>query len=344
MRRTALLLAFLLTAVSAGAATPYFLDRQGVLWSGSSSKGGLVLTGQRNGQIIVQSTVPFALGFDVNQDVAIQVAADEPTGKVAVVWQRNWTSSASEIMLAVWHDGDWERIEHLSSDVLALPRNPVIQLTDVSTTVPDPDYPDDPSKATVVQDSFLNVVWWEGDDQQGHGTYASLRLTADPTDASALVEQDLDSFATIGFGCQVPVPPAVLEHPLFADQHDADRALVFFGAQRQCLFHLLQVRFELDTPAQPTSDGGGLTAVAQRRRHVPIFGLVKTFPMTRDLAMDGTRLIVGHDLVPVAYRVTGPTLQYVTFGKNGWSPLRTLSVTDGLTIDQAIPLVENLAR
>ena len=338
MRRAAMLLACLLVATAAGAQTSYFLDRGGVLWKGTSSDEGLVLTGERGGEVITRTTVPFVLGFAVNQDVAIQVAADEVTGKVAVVWQRNWTTAASEIMMAVWRDGAWERIEHLSHDVLAYPRNPAIQLTSVSTTVPDPN---DPTKATVVQDSFLHVVWWEG-TQQSHGTYALLRLTADPGDSDALLEQNLDRYATIGFACQAPIPAEVLEHPVFANQHDADRALLFFGTQRVCLFHLLEVRFTLETPTTPTTDG--MTVVAQRGRHVPIFGVRKTFQMYQEMNMEGTRVIFGSDLSPVAYRVTGPAVQNVIYGDQGWSPLRTLAVKDGLTMDQAIPLVENLAR
>jgi predicted aconitase with swiveling domain len=343
MRRVALLLACTLVAAVASGATSFFLDRNGVLWNGLPSEEGLVLTGERDGQVITRTTVPFVLGFDVNQDVAIQVAADELTGKVVVVWQRNWTTTASEIMMAVWYDGSWERIEHLSHDLLAYPRNPAIQLTSVSTPVQDPDNPNDPTKATVVQDSFLHVVWWEG-SQQSHGTYVLLRLTADPSDPDALVEQNLDSYATIGFACQVPLPAGVLEHPVFANQHATDRALLFFGTQRVCLFHLLEVRFALDTQITPVTGSGGITVIAQRGRHVPIFGVRKTLAMVDALEMEGARMVLGSDLAPVAYRVNGATLQYVTYGDQGWSPLRTLAVKDGLTMDQAIPLVENLAR
>jgi hypothetical protein len=341
MRRAALLLACTLVATMASGATSFFLDRNGVLWSGSSSDEGLVLTGQRDAEVITRTTVPFVLGFSVNQDVAIQVAADEVTGKVVVVWQRNWTTTASEIMMAVWKDGNWERIEHLSHDLLAYPRNPAIQLTNVATNVPNPDNPEDPTGATIVQDSFLHVVWWEG-QEQSHGSYALVRLTAEPGDADAVTEQDLDSYATLGFACKVAPPPAVLEHPLFADEYTGDGALLFFGTQRQCLFHLLGIRFTLETT--PVTGSDGITVIAQRRRHVPIFGLKKTFELNREMAMEGTRVILGKDLAPVAYRVQGATVQYVTYGEQGWSPLRTLAVRDGLTMDQAIPLVEKLAR
>ena len=342
MRRAAILLACLLVAVATGAQTSYFLDRSGVLWKGSSSDEGLVLTGERDGQVITRSSVPFVLGFAVNQDVAIQVAADEVTGKVAVVWQRNWTSDASEIILAVWSGGSWERIEHLSQDLTANPRNPSIRLTAVATLVPDPNNPNDPTKATTVRDSFLHVAWWEGTDQS-HGTYALLQLTADPSDTSALIEQNLDTFATIGLACGQPVPPTVLEHPLFASVDATNRAQLLFGSQQLCIFQVLEIHFTLDTSG-PTGSGG-IPAIAQRRRHTPIFGVTAAFPMARDMSMDGTRVILGANLNPVAYRVVdGGTVLYVTFSNGQWSPVRTLAVSSALTMDQAIPLVENLAR
>ena len=340
MRRTLLTLALLLAATAALAANPYFLDRNAVLWKASSAPEGLVLTGERNGEVLVRSLVHFSLGVAGANDTQIQVAADELTGKVAVVWQRNWSAVASEIMLAVWRDGSWERIERLSSALGAHPRNPTIQLSDVTTTDPDPGAPDDPGRATVVRDTFLHVIWWQGTGDQG-AEYALLRLTADAGEPEDLVHRDLDGFAGIGLACDTPAPPEVLEHPLLAAQTPRDRALMFFGSERNCLFQLVEIRFKLQTRA--TTDG--VTVIAQRRRHMPIFGVRKFFPMTEDVSMEAARIVLGADLNPVIYRVVnGTTVEYITATDTGWSPRRTLTVKDGLTMDQAIPLVENLAR
>jgi len=340
MRRTLLTLALLLAATAALAGNPYFLDRDGVLWKAASSDGGLVLTGTRDGKVIVRTTVPFELGLAGTSDAEIQVAADELTGKVAVVWQRNWSAEASEIILAVWRDGSWERIEHLTQDLAAHPRNPTIQLSEVATTLPDPGAPDDPSKATVVRDSFLNVIWWQGTSQQ-HGGYALLRLTAEAGEDDELLTQNLDKYADIGLACDTPAPPEVLEHPLFAAQTARDRVSMLFGSERNCLFQLVEIRFKLQTRA--TTDG--ITVIAQRRRHMPIFGARKMFAMTEDVSMEAARIVLGTDLNPVIYRVVnGTTVEYITATDTGWSPRRTLTVKDGLTMDKAILLVENLAR
>jgi len=340
MRRTFLTLAFLLAATAALAANPFFLDRNGLLWKGTSAPEGLVLTGERDGKVVIRSVVPFPLALAGTSDTGIQVAADDLSGKVMVVWQRNWSASASEVMLAVWRDGDWERVERLSSDLGAHPRNPTIQLSDVTTTDPDPNTPDDPSKATVVRDTFLHVIWWQGTGDQS-AEYALLRLTADAGEPEDLVHRDLDGFAGIGLACDTPAPPEVLEHPLLAAQTPRDRALMFFGSERNCLFQLVEIRFKLQTRA--TTDG--VTVIAQRRRHMPIFGVRKMFAMTSDVSMEAARIVLGADLNPVIYRVVnGTTVEYITATETGWSPRRTLTVKDGMTMDQAIPLVENLAR
>lgn len=341
MRRIVLACVLALGATAVLAGNPFYLDHTGTLWNATSTQAGLVLTATKDGNEVVNSVVPFPVAIAGSNDAQIQVAADDLSGKVVVVWQRNWSASASEIMLAVWRDGNWERIEHLSHDLASGARNPAIKLSSVATAVPDPENPDDASKATLVQDSFLSVVWWEG-SEQSHGILAVLRLTADPGDEDALIEQDLDRFTAIGLPCTVPVPPEVLEHPVFADRAASDRSFLFFGSQRLCLFHLLQISFKLETTSVTGSDG--ITVIAQRRRHIPIFGVTKVFPMVQDLSMEGTRMLLGRDLKPVAYRVVGSSLEYLTYTDSGWSPRRTLPVKDGLTMDQAIPLVENLAR
>jgi hypothetical protein len=331
MRRLVLACLFAFGAGTALAASPFYLDQNGVLWQGSSSPSGLLLSATQDGNELVHSVVPFPIGIAGSYDSQIQVAADNLTGKVAVVWQRNWGPSASEIMLAVWQNGGWLQVDHLSQDLQPNPRNPMISLTEVTSTTPDPA---NPSQTTTVSDSFLHVLWWEGLDQT-HGEYGLLRLTADPNDASAYTELNLDAFIGVGLACGVPIPPDVLEHPLFASQGSSDHAEAFFGSQRLCRFLLLDVHFTLDSSAQ---------VIAQRRRHMPIFGVAALFPMTTSLAMDGVRVVLGNNLSPVAYRVNGQNIEYVTYSNQGWSPLRVLPVTGTLTLDQAIPLVENLAR
>ena len=339
MRRFAIIAAAVLTASAALAANPYYLARDGVLWKGSSSTDGLVLTGEKAGVEVMRETIPFALGVGGSSDTEIQVAADELTGKVAVVWQRNWSEGYTDIMLAVWSDGGWERIEVLSDTVLANPRNPVIEMSQVASQEPDPDNPDDANATVTVQDSFLSVLWWQGQGDAQRPGLAVLRLTAADEEPAPLTRMSLEELGNVGLACDSPTPEDVLEHPLFGSQTDSSRALALYGTSGSCTMSLLEIRFVLDRQGDGTP-----TVTGQRRRHVPIFGVRKTFPSPLEFRMASARAVVGAGLNPVLYTVRDGRLEYTLVTRNGWTTVRTLEVKPDLTMDQAIPLVESLAR
>ncbi|MCU0292870.1 MAG: hypothetical protein MUF10_12910 [Thermoanaerobaculaceae bacterium] len=185
-------------------------------------------------------------------------------------------------------------------------------------------------------------MWWEGSGQTQHGSYALLRLTATAEDSDGLTLHNLDSFIPSGTACETEPPEAAIQHPLFADNSGVQRALVFFGSRQVCLFHLMEVSFVLEPPeiSGPTEP----SMILQRRRHVPVFGVRRDFKAPEQFDMQDARMLLGGNLQPVAYKVQGEQILFVTATDAGWSPLRMLPVRNGLTLDQAIPLVENLAR
>lgn len=337
MRRTLLCALLIALAATASAGTSHFLDRTGTLWSASSQPEGLVLTAQRDGAELVRTTVPFAQATAGATDGEISVAADELTGKVTVVWQREWSAGVSEVMLGVWNSGAWERIVALSDDMSAHPRYPTVQLSRVRSTVPNPAAPSDPAQATVVEDSFLQVVWWTGSGSGQHGMHGLVRLNAAAGEADAIATRNLDELLWLGTGCLWPAPASVLERPLFASQAASDRAYLFHGSRRACMFQLIEVSFTLE-------DAPSGIVTAQRKRHTPVFGVRKLFAVPSSMNLEGARILIGPDLNPVAYRVTDGAIEYISSSGIRWTPKRSLPVDDGLTLDRAIPLVEHLAR
>lgn len=337
MRRPLIAFAMLLAATAA-VANPYYLDRAGVLWKASSSENGLVLIGERNGEIVVSSLVPFPFGGGNTRDEAIQVVSDELTGKVVVTWQRVWSESSTDVMMAVWENGRREAFYTLGSSLGANPRHPTIRLSGRASRIPDPAFPDDPTRTVEVRDSFAHVTWAEGAPGGERVRYAALRLTADDGDESALTLLDLDMIVTPA-ACSAGIPADDIERPLFVSASGYERAMVFFGSQLDCRFHLISV----DTPLEPPSDDP-LIAIGQRRRHVPVFGLKRSYEAPRELSLEGVRMVLGSRLEPVIYRVRDGVIEYAIGTESGWTEIRRLPVREGLSIDQAIPLVEDLAR
>ena len=337
IRRVLTLLAAILLAASALAANPFYLDRDGVLWKAGTSADGLVLTGSRDGVEVVKSSVPFGLGLYGVKDEQIQVVADVMTGTVVVVWQRSWSETASEVLMALWRDGAWLSINRISGDVFTNPRFPSIQLAQVST---------ESDSGETVRDSFIQALWWEGSMEEQHGALAIVPLTGAIDPISERSVYNLQDFIPIGISCRTPAPPEVLEHPLFAADRDRSRAFIFYGDEGDCLFYLLEVTYSLDAGARETWQGpeAGATEIAQRRRHMPIFGVKKVFLLPQAFSLANSRVVIGADLVPVAYHIGDGALEYVVNQGLEWSEPRTLLLQDDLALEQAIPLVENLAR
>lgn len=341
MRRILPVLLCLLLASGVWAAAPFALDQQGTLWKAASAREGLVLTGELNGEVVVTSVVPYQVGIGGSEDRDIQLAVDDYTGKLVVVWQRHFAEGYSQIMLAVWVDGTWERVEALSGDLSLNPRHPTTRLSLAETTVMEEVEGEDDPVPVTYRDSFIHIAWWQGTGDTQHGQYGLLRLSAPVDDESSLTIQDLDSFVPEATGCGAELPAGVIDHPLFAANSLKDRAQVFFGSRKVCLFHLAEVSFTLEP--EPEGDPNIVIRI-QRRRHTPIFGVRGVFQIPEAMDLNGARILLGANLQPVAYKVSGDKILYITANQGGWTALRSLPVRDGLTLDQAIPLVENLAR
>ena len=170
-------LAWMLTAVLAVAtawAAP--VDAGEVMvWSAEPTARGLQLTGARDGRTVMTAVLPVPFSGSLRWDNDIQVAADPATGKVVMVWQRRWDDVTAEIQLAVWSEGGWERVEVLSGDQARLPRSPTVQVVlDQGDTEAAP------------QESFAEVLWWEGAEDAPEPRFARLRLAAAAKDHGAL--------------------------------------------------------------------------------------------------------------------------------------------------------------
>ncbi|MCS7182344.1 MAG: hypothetical protein NZ869_04460 [Thermoanaerobaculum sp.] len=321
--------------------TSLTLDRQGVLWQVSSTPYGLLLEGLREGEVVVRTVVPFPLGGNGVSDSHLQLAVDDLTGKVVVAWQRNWAATLSSVMLAVWNGESWERVAYLNEEINANPRNPVLRIARASTAL---EPSQEASESERVCDSFAFLVWWEGRGASQRLRFAALDLKRSTSDEGLQV-YDLPTSPGLGMNCPQPLPADTVERPLFASEPPGPASRLLAASPNHCFLYVFEISLQLEPPEQgPGKAEGGLGVTAQRRRHTPIFGVRKVLPVTRELSAEGTRAVLGADLQPVLYRVLPEGVEYTVATEQGWSAKRLLKLENGLTLDRAIALVENLAR
>lgn len=340
MKKLGLALISISLAVPAFAGQSYTLDRNGVFWRLESDAQGTVLIGTKDGREIARSTVPFPLGIAGQNDASLQLVADELTGKVILAWQRNWADTLSEIMLAVWKENQWERIERLTPQLESNPRNPVLKLARVSSTSQDPVNPED---RVTVTESFALVAWYQGSLDSGEIYLAALRLPASPEEDEALTIHKVDSSPHLGLNCPQPLSQETVERPEFASEPPGPVSHLLVASPTTCLLLIHEIRFEFRERKDQEASRGPLVQ-AMRRRHTPIFGVRRMLPVPQGIGVQGARVILGADLQPVLYRVVPGAITYMLADQNGWSELRTLPLGDGLQLPEAIALVENLAR
>ncbi|MGQ9835968.1 MAG: hypothetical protein ACUVRQ_08340 [Thermoanaerobaculaceae bacterium] len=338
MKRLVALLPCLLLAALVSAGDPVALDRDGILWRVSATPAGTLLVGTRDGAEVARSLVPFPLGIAGQVDRNFQLVADETTGKVVVVWQRQWGEPFSDVVLAVWNGNGWERVSYLGEEPSLAARNPVLKLAVASSSYPDPE---DPQKSITVKETFALVLWWQGIGDAGQAKLAVLSLAGSPEEEGALRVFDVSSDVGTGDRCAQPLPTELFEHPTFASAPPGPVAHLLVANPSTCLLFVHQVGFQLEPPSQGE---GGFNVVGLRRRHTPIFGVRRVLPPTRELAAEGTRAVLGADLQPVLYRVTAEGVEYTVTTASGWSVPRLLKLEEGLSLEQAVALVTGLAR
>lgn len=341
MKRFVAVLACWLLGAVVSAGDPVALDRNGVLWRVSATPAGTLLVGTRDGAEVARSLVPFPLGIAGQVDRNFQLVADEITGKVVVLWQRQWAELFSDVVLAVWNGSGWERLIYLGQEPSLAARNPVVKLAVASSSYPDPE---DPQRSINVKETFALVLWWQGIGDQGQAKLAVLALGAFPEEEGSLRVMEMATDVGFGLNCTQPLPTELFEHPTFASEPPGPVAHLLVANPRTCLLFVHEVGFQLEPPSPPSQGEGGLTVVGLRRRHTPIFGVRRILPPTRQLAAEGMKAVLGADLQPVLYRVTTEGVEYTLATASGWSAPRLLRLEEGLSLDQALALVTALAR
>lgn len=285
----------------------------------------LRLTVQRAGAT-TDTVVPESLTAGMHWRPAL--AYDVGSGTLFVFWLKMPNGMSSELLIASYANGRWQKAVSIDNQPYHLRYNLQIGITRrLAQLQQDGSYFDAPAL-------LVHAVWWE---ETGAGQEARYALLAvDRGNISPVELHDLTDFALpqdMVFRVNANFNPEILKHPALIDTASPDSIDVLFGDVQTNAFNRVTLR--------PVADG---------RIHIPIgvrgggrFGPPMSFSAdwhgrisTISSGRDGNKLVL--------YNATLDAISYVTFSNGQWSAVKALPVSEKLTADAAVSALTRMVN
>jgi hypothetical protein len=268
-----------------------------------------------------------------NPKTSLDLTFDERTGSLVILWRED-APILNQLHLAVLQAGQWSFVDLVPNMAFPQAFNPQMLLSHQTVTTTD-----DQGNATSKNRSILSIIWWE-EASVAQARYAPIFLD-EPI--STATQQVYDLPAAIGSGGPTAydgIPASAYMYPTLHLSGPGGGILASFtdlAAQKQYV-----VRIDYPTQLGNPDDANNL--VWQRRR-IPVVGVTVAGPLDRALpetAQVGT--IIGSSYNPTLYWKDDATaVRYTRFDGKNWSDARTIPLSDSLSYDAALRLLEAMA-
>jgi hypothetical protein len=264
---------------------------------------------------------------------SLDLTFDEPTGTLVVLW-REENSLVNKIRLAFGKSGAWTVADLLPNVGFPHAYNPQMLLTHQSVHSVDADDAD-----VFTNRSVLSIVWWE-EASAAQARYASFFLD-ETIDPSAVAIYDLpelvgDSGRTVLEG----VPRGAYTFPALQAEGPGGAVLASFASLASGKENVVRLTYPTEL-GKPSADNS-----TWLRRRIPVVGVVSQGPIAGVPSMEAASVhtVVGSSYRPTLHWRDELALHYVRFDGAAWSDVKSIVFTPDLGYDQAVALVEEMAR
>lgn len=299
-------------------------DNYVIDWSSRAQDGTVSMT-------IVPGTISY------QEKRGLQLAFDEPTGKLLLLWIEN-VSAFSHVRIGVLQNGVWTNSPLMPLQGISNAYNPQMRVT--HQTVTQLDEKDKVVSSTV---SVLHVSWWE-ESAAVQARYAALFLDENSADHGSLAIYNLPvlvgSVSATSYVDGVP-SGAYLYPSLQAD--GLSGALVASFADLYDEKHKV-VRIEFPTDRGKPSEIGNLK---WERRHIPIVSIALAGPVARNTPVlahqtdpdGGVVTTIGAGYRPTLSWRDANSLKFTRLDGTDWSAVHSIAIDDTMTYEKAQSLV-----
>jgi hypothetical protein len=279
---------------------------------------------------VEQGLVPDTVGQSFKRN--LELAYDEPSGSLVLLFKEDLTV-LNILRLGIFKNGDWTLTNLLPNLGFAHAYNPQILLSHQSVTTQD-----DKGNPLSQMRTILSVIWWE-EAQYSQARYAPIFLD-EVSGASDVHVYDLP--ALVGGGGPTSSgshPATAYMYPSLQVEGISGAILASFSDLSADRHYVIRIRYP-DNLGKPGPDN-----VTWQRRRIPVVGVASEEPIADDMPVmiESVKTFVGSSYRPTLVWSTPGAVGYTRFDGRKWSPAITIPLTESMTCDRALRLVQEMA-
>jgi hypothetical protein len=280
---------------------------------------------------IEQGVVPDTVGQSLKRN--LELAYDEPSGSLVLLFKEDLTV-LNILRLGIFKNGDWTVTNLLPNLGFAHAYNPQILLSHQTVTTQD-----DKGNPLSQTRTILSVIWWE-EAQYSQARYAPIFLD-EVSNANDVVVYDLPALVGGGGGATSPGshPANAYMYPSLQVEGIGGAILASFADLSADRHYVVRIRYP-DNLGKPGPDN-----ITWQRRRIPVVGVASDEPIPNEVptVIESVKTVVGASYRPTFVWSTDVAVGYTRFDGRKWSPAITIPLTESMTYDKALRLVQEMA-
>lgn len=311
--------------------TVYTLEQQTPSESSGVAASNVLQLSIQNGSDTQRLLVPESLAAGFHSDGAL--AYDTASKTLFLVWTHMPNGMSSELLLASYRDGKWQRAISIDSQGYSNHLNLRLGITRrISQLQKDGTYADVPAL-------ILHALWWESSGRGEEARYAMLPIEDGALSQDSVEIHSLEEFVgndeTVNkvdknFNAEILRHPAIVSSPM---QSTVD---IVFGDTEKKSIHKVTLHPIAEHRAHiPVGIGGGGPAGGGKP-----FNLVAPASFNADWKGPITVIERGDRLVFA--NATDKALNYVTYSDGTWSDAKSIALSSKLTVETALAAVDKM--
>jgi hypothetical protein len=311
--------------------TIFTIESQYSSWWGSPAEATQLLgLSVQNGTYVTRTVVPESMTAGNHFSGALAYDSDSRTLFVLWIHSPNWMSS--EILLATYHDGQWQPAVSIDSQSYHMRSNLRVGITRrVSQLQNDGSYNDIPAL-------LLHAIWWDDSGSGQEARYALLTssngvlATPETHSLREFLGPDDNKFNTVDPNFN----PEILRHPAIVSSPMQSTVDIVFGDIKTNSVHQVTLHPIADHRIHIPGGIGGPAA--------PVGGKPMTLaaPPTFSADWKGPITVIEHGDRLVFANSGDASLNYITYANNAWSAVKSIPIDNRFPAEAALAAVDKM--